>query len=433
MSYTFDSASGELTWTANAAGIAHYKSVLKSYKSRDIKIALTMWHWDLPLAIEEAAAASTSEDCRGTSAWLCFNLVSTAFADYAKLLMENFADDVTYWITVNEPLTIVENGYAGSGPHAPGRCSDRASCFTGDDLTEPYLAAKALILAHAQAFRAWEAAGKPGVACGATLNGDFRVAYDASNPSDVAAAERDMEWQAAIFADPIHFGTWPSSIEAAVGARLADKGWAWTAEEVTLVNGTHDGHFFMNTYTSGFTRAGVDGGCGWNCDKAADTSAYDFDTGAPIGTPSSNGWLFNYGPGIGELMTWYNSRYPGLSFIVTENGWGNATAVNLKDDLMDYERCEYYRAYIGNMSSYAAKNSIPVVAYFAWSLMDNYEWADGFSTRFGLTYVDFDTQVRTPKLSAKWFKAHVNTMAALPTDGKPLPSCDSAHLLSVMT
>ena len=176
MNYTFDNVSGELNWTANSAGIAHYKSVLESYKSRDVKVALTMWHWDLPLAIEEAAAAINSENCRGSSAWLCFKLVRTAFADYAKLLMENFADDVTYWITLNEPLTIVENGYAGSGPHAPGRCGDRASCFAGDDLTEPYLAAKGLILAHAQAFRAWEAAGKPGVACGATLNGDFRVA-----------------------------------------------------------------------------------------------------------------------------------------------------------------------------------------------------------------------------------------------------------------
>jgi hypothetical protein len=78
----------------------------------------------------------------------------------------------------------------------------------------------------------------------------------------VKAAERLVEWQAAIFADPIHFGRWPASIEEVVGERLADKGWAWTAEEVLLVNGTHDGHFFMNHYTSSWARAWADEGCG---------------------------------------------------------------------------------------------------------------------------------------------------------------------------
>jgi beta-glucosidase len=298
------------------------------------------------------------------------------------------------------------------------------------------LAAKGLILAHAEAFRAWESAGRPGDGCGITLNGDARLPYNASDPADVAAAERALEWQACLFADPIHFGRWPSSIDAAVGERLAAAGggWALTAEEVALVNGTHDGQFFMNTYTSGWTKAGVDAGCGWNCDAAADSSAYDFKTGEPIGTPSSNGWLFNYGPGIGELMTFYNGRYPGLAFIVTENGWGNATAATVEEDLLDYERCGYFRDYIGNMSAYAAKNDIDVAAYFAWSLMDNYEWADGFTTRFGLTYVDYDSQVRTPKLSAAWFQEHVNTLKALPTDGQPLPACEdvaAAHLLRV--
>ena len=227
MTYIFDEESMQLKSTPNPDGIAHYMKVLSEYQAQDIKVACTMWHWDLPLAIEEAAAAffaSNSSDCRGGSAWLCFDLVSRAFADYAKVLMQNFSEQCSYWITLNEPLTIVMNGYAGSAPHAPGRCGDRSVCYDGNDLTEPYLATKGLILAHAQAFRAWENAGKPGLGCGITLNGDFRVPYDASNQDDVAAAERDMEWQAAIFADPIHFGKWPASIDVAVSERLADLG-----------------------------------------------------------------------------------------------------------------------------------------------------------------------------------------------------------------
>lgn len=425
MTYTYDRDRDELSWTPNEKGIAHYKSVFREYAERGIEIALTMWHWDLPLAIEEAAALSSSQRCFGDSAWLCHDLVTRAFGEYASLLMKHFADDVTYWITLNEPLTIIGNAYCGIGVHAPGRCSDRTRCYEGDDAVEPYVAAKGLLLAHAAAFRAWQDAGSPGRSCGVTLNGDFRVPF---TDADVDAANRDMEYQVAIFADPIYFGRWPPSIDDKVRTRLADKGWAWTEDEVKLVNQTHDGRFFMNTYTAAYAREGTDAGCGYFCDRAVESSPYDFETGEPIGTPSSNGWLYAYGPALGQLMSWYNERYPGLRFVVTENGWGNATSTRVEDDLMDLERCEYYRSYIGNMSMFAARNNIDVEAYFAWSLMDNYEWADGFTTRFGLTYVDYESQTRTPKLSSRWFQEHVTSLTSLPTDGRPLPPCDSDRL-----
>jgi len=182
----------------------------------------------------------------------------------------------------------------------------------------------------------------------------------------------------------------------------------------------------MNSYTSNFAQAAADTGCGWACDAAASSSGYSFTTGAPIGTPSSNGWLYNYGTGIKRLIEWYNGRYPGATFIVTENGWGNQSQTPA-EDIADMERCNFYRDYIGNVSA-AHANGAKVGAYFAWSLMDNYEWADGFSTRFGLTYVDYSTMVRTPKLSAAWFKKHVTPLASLPTDGQPLPPCDPALL-----
>ena len=181
----------------------------------------------------------------------------------------------------------------------------------------------------------------------------------------------------------------------------------------------------MSTYVLAY-HALFDLSSGFNCDAAAKQSAYHFRTKQPIGTPSSNGWLYNYGPVLGILMTFYHNRYPGQSFIVTENGWGDKTAATVESDLLDYERCSYYRDYIGNMSAYAGMNGIRVVGYYAWSLMDNYEWADGFKTRFGITHVDFKTQVRTPKLSAKWFQEHVTTLTELPTDGKPLPACGAA-------
>jgi len=413
-------------WDRNQEGIAHYKRVLSAYASRGVSIALTMFHWDLPLPLEDHAATSAN-----SSVWLQ-PWISAAFEEYAQLLLSEFSPSqygVKWWITINEPLTIVANGYAGSGPHAPGRCSDRSSCWAGDDLVEPYVAAKNLLLAHGKAFKAWQRGGSPGLGCGITLNGDWREPFTASS-ADVDAATRSLEWQAPLFADPIHFGHWTPSIEKAVGGRLAaatDGRWAWTAEEKAVVHGSHDGHFFMNTYTSSFAQHGPDKGCGWSCDAGAETSGYNFTSHVAIGTPSSNGWLYNFGEGIGKLITWYHERYANTSFIVTENGWGNASTTE-SADVLDYERCNYYRDYIGNMSQSAAAGA-KVDAYFAWSLMDNYEWADGFSTRFGLTYVDYESQKRTPKLSARWFTKHVTPMKHLPVDGKPFPPCDAPDLV----
>merc|ERR1719387_1920324 len=133
-----------------------------------------MFHWDLPLAIEEYAA---TKPC--VSAWLCLDIIPELFAVYADLLFSEYGHLGDWWITINEPLTIVSNGYA-SGAHAPGRCGDRDKCWAGDASTEPYIATKAMVLAHARAFRLWEKHGRPGFGCGITLNADFRIPFTSS-------------------------------------------------------------------------------------------------------------------------------------------------------------------------------------------------------------------------------------------------------------
>merc|ERR1712113_432897 len=190
----------------------------------------------------------------------------------------------------------------------------------------------------------------------------------------------------------------------------------------------------MNSYTTNFARALSQGhprDCGFGCDSLADTSGYNFTSNVPIGTPSSNGWLFNYGPGLAQLVAWYNRRYPGLKYVITENGWGTAAA-SREVDMMDTERCNYYRDYIGNLSAGAVKDKYQVAAYTAWSVMDNYEWADGYRTRFGMVYVDYQTMDRFPKMSYKWFQKYVTPLKHLPTDGMPLPSCDVDELTKVV-
>jgi beta-glucosidase len=204
----------------------------------------------------------------------------------------------------------------------------------------------------------------------------------------------------AIFADPIFLGKWPEAVRAGAGANLPPLD--------PKINGSHCGLYFQNHYTTHYTWAPsnnakygagaglVAGGFFATADYAS--SGYDPRAGsgggppAPIGLPSTNGWLFDFPPGLPRTQSWLHGRYPAARFVVTESGWGNA-ATSPAEDERDLVRCNYYRSYIGNMSKNAAENGISVLGFFAWSVMDNYEWADGFSTRFGMTYVDYDTQV----------------------------------------
>lgn len=418
---TYRRENNSLVRVPNEAGIAHYKKVLQAYTSRGVSVALTIFHWDLPLILEEEAA---SREC--SSYWLCHDLVQETFIQYAELLIQEYSPYVDWWITINEPLTIITAGYS-SGGMAPGRCSDRDACYAGNSSVEPYVAAKGLLLGHAAAFNAWVAGGRPGQGCGMTLNCDMMLPSDPSSDADKAAAQRKLEWSVGIFADVIHFGRWPQSVQMGAAGRIP----TWTAEEIARVNGSHDKYFFMNSYTTNFVKAQSDaeaGDCGFGCDAKAASSGYSFVTGEPIGTPSSNGWLFNYGPGLGELVAWYNRRYPGLEYVITENGWGTE-AKSKQDDLVDTERCNFYRDYLGNLSAAAMREGYKVAAYTAWSLMDNLEWADGYSTRFGMVYVDFKTMERTPKMSYRWLQKYVTNMTELPKDGKPFPPCDATELM----
>ena len=411
-------AAGEFV-SVNEAGLAHYSEVVASFRKKGVLIALTMFHWDLPLVFEEKAHREGSE-----SAWLSREgWLQDEFKRYAELLYSRFSDDIAYWITLNEPLTIVQNGYSGAGNHAPGRCSDRNACYAGDDAVEPYIAAKNLILAHAAMFEAWNDAGKPGSGCGITLNGDGCVPFTAK---DEAAATRCLEFQIPLFYDPIFYGKWPDSVNNAVQSRPIQN-WDWTQKELDIVKGSHDSkHFFTNTYTSRFVQ-NVENARGWSfgSDPVALQSGYNFTSGAPIGTPSSNGWLFNYGKGIRTLLNWYDDRYPNRTFIVTENGWGNATQKTINQDLDDTERCLYYRDYVTNVSAAVVDDDLSVAAYFAWSVLDNFEWADGYSTRFGLVYVDYHTQLRTPKNSARYFQNFITNATDIAQLRHLLPPSDT--------
>lgn len=446
----------------NQAGIDHYTKILTTLKQASVRASVTMWHWDTPLALEEWAIITQCSETnphveeQTGSAWLC-PAISDFFAAYAQVCLTAFDSLVDYWVTLNEPLTVVQVGYAGPG-HAPGRCKDRSKCWNGDESIEPYYAVKNMMLAHAKALRL---EGAPVSKMGFAANGDWKEPIS-SCIADQQAAVNAMVWQMSLFWDLLSTGDWSPEIKAKVPApRLP----VLRLDEIALLKGAHGSIYFQNFYTSGYVWATSDvvsADCAQpNADwrEAATTPGYGTDgrykgdsknplTGASIGALApGSAWLYFTPVGFPKMQRWLNHRYQALnlSFIVTENGWGGSYAT--KDQAVnDIQRCEYYKQYIGNMSSFPGLDYGPnspiqlsldranVIGYFAWSLMDNYEWGDGYSQRFGITYVEYCgtrndqtcNQTRIPKLSATWF-SHVLKLPQfksldLSTWG-PMPPC----------
>ena len=201
----------------NTAGVEHYRRVLRELNSAGVDVALTMWHWDTPLVLENRAFNDQSCTVPGGhtgSFWLCDSAASY-FEKYVKVLLDEFAPLIKFWITLNEPLTgnalsspplsvsvclsvclflclglclprlnkpftVIQNGYSGTSPHAPGRCSNRTLCFDGNDQVEPFHAAHNMLRAHAAAFRIWNTSTtkRSDSVCGITLNGDYALPLD---------------------------------------------------------------------------------------------------------------------------------------------------------------------------------------------------------------------------------------------------------------
>lgn len=380
----------------NKEGVEFYNKLINTLISKGIEPFVTLYHWDLPQALEDKYEG-----------WLDERSVA-AFSRYAEVCFLNFGDRVKNWLTFNEPLTFVGLGYA-YGIHAPGRCSDRSRCAKGNSGTEPYIVAHNVLKAHGRAvaiYRELKQAtdkildGKIGI----TLNVDWAEPLTNSQ-ADKDAAERLLQFNLAWFADPVFFGKYPDVMVQNVGGRLP----SFTAEESALIKGSWD-FFGLNHYTSkyaaqpnwGFSPGSYDGDT-W---VATTTTG---SNGKPIGVRADSEWLYVVPWGFRSLLNWVAERYGNPGIFVTENGCDvpDESSLPLDKALKDDFRVDFYKEYIGNMSL-AIEDGVDVRGYFAWSLLDNFEWADGYSKRFGLHYVDYkDGLKRYAKDSAKWYKQHI--------------------------
>ncbi len=353
------------TGQVNAAGLGFYDRLVDGLLEAGIVPYATLYHWDLPQAQEDAGG------------WPSRGIVD-AYVSYVDVVTRHLGDRVQNWMTFNEPWVFGYLGY-GDGTHAPGRTS----------WSDFLAAAHHTLLAHSQAVPVIRA-NSPQADVGIVFNLTWSDAATDSAP-DIAAREREMGFFNRWYLDPLYKGEYPADMLAWYDAAgvLPD---VIQPGDMDIIKGAPD-FIGINFYTRSVKRHDEDGGLLKSADVRQD--AEHTEMGWEV-TPES----------IYNLITWTHQHYaPGRIFI-TENGAAFRDEVTTDADgtptVHDPRRMAFYQAYITNVHR-AITEGAPVRGYFAWSLMDNFEWALGYDRRFGITYVDYDTQERILKDSGKWY------------------------------
>ncbi|KAG0486008.1 hypothetical protein HPP92_008103 [Vanilla planifolia] len=344
-----------------------------------------LYHYDLPEALEQRYNGLLSKN------------VVTDYANYAEFCFKTFGDRVKNWFTFNEPRVVASLGY-DDGIFAPARCTNCAA--GGNSATEPYIVAHNLILSHAAAVKSYRDKYQ------ATQRGRIGILLDfvwyeplTNSTVDEAAAERSRDFHLGWFLYPITYGEYPTSMQEIVKERLP----VFTPEEIKMVKGSID-YVGINQYTAYYmydphipnqkpTRYQLD----WNAGFAFERN------GVPIGPRAYSQWLYIVPWGMYKAVTYVKEKYSNPTIILSENGMDDPGNLTLPAGLHDTTRLNYYKSYLSELKR-AIDDGATVIGYFAWSLLDNFEWKLGYTSRFGIVYVDFKTLKRYPKMSAYWFR-----------------------------
>ncbi len=361
----------------NQEGIQFYSDLIDELLKYNITPWITLYHWDLPLALH------TEKD-----GWLNPE-IADFFAKYADICFEHFGDRVQHWITLNEPWVVSILGYC-EGLFAPGRKSD----------DEPYVVAHQLLRAHGKAVKLYREKyqAKQNGQIGITNNCDWREPLTDSQ-EDKDAAQRSLEFFMGWFADPIYLGDYPKVMRDRLGDRLP----VFTEEDKKMILGSSD-FFGLNHYTGSYaSNASPDAPVENNvpANSGVFKDQYVHLSADPEWKTTYMDWAI-IPWGFRKLLEWISDRYGNPPLYITENGCALDDTLE-NGEVKDTVRKEYLESYMA-ASKKAIDNGVNLKGYFVWSLMDNFEWAAGYSKRFGIHYVDYETLERTPKNSAKWYK-----------------------------
>jgi beta-glucosidase len=349
----------EGTGKVNPRGLDHYERLVDELRASGIEPMVTLHHWDLPAALDDRGGWLNPD----SAGW---------FAEYARAVFRRLDDRVGLWATLNEPWVVADGGFL-HGALAPGHRS----------LFEAPRASHNLLRAHAAAVGAYRAEGRHRIGLVVNLEPKHPAS---SSEEDVAAALRADAYMNRQYLDPALLGRYPGELRQVFG-----EAWpSWPPDEVAALRAPID-FLGVNYYTRSVTRA--DAGS-WPV-RAAPVR----QDGA---TYTETGWEV-YARGLEETLSWVKQRYGDLPLYVTENGAAfpdppQSPAGGLDDAL----RVAYLREHLRALR-HAIAAGCDVRGYFVWSLLDNLEWALGFSKRFGIVHVDFASQRRTPKRSARYY------------------------------
>ncbi|XP_071688706.1 LOW QUALITY PROTEIN: strictosidine-O-beta-D-glucosidase-like [Rutidosis leptorrhynchoides] len=389
---------GKVSMGTSTEGINHYNKLIDELLANGIQPFVTLFHWDLPNALEEEYMGFLSSK------------IVDDFVNYADICFWEFGDRVKNWVTINEPCEFTVSGYV-AGRWAPGRGGDNED---GDPQTEPYTVAYNLLNCHAAAYRKYCEGykdiqkGKVGI----TLNSNYFQPYN--GPSDVQAVKYAFDFQLGWFLEPLTKGNWPESMLTFAQTPTSDypNGRVlptFSSDQLTKLINSYD-FLGINYYTSNYARLPTSSdklSLGYSTDCHYVASGQDPD-GNNIGEPSYEGsWIYLCPQQLTELLVYIKETYKVTTEIfITENGSSdeNDAGKTYEQVRNDTYRMNYIKEHLKAIRN-AREKQVNVMGYFVWSFMDSFEWSAGYSVRFGLIYVDYlkDLQ-RYPKNSALWYK-----------------------------
>ena len=373
--------------SANPAGLAHYSRLVDTLLERGITPMVTLYHWDLPQALQDKGGWAARDSAE-------------LFADYAGIVAGALGDRVDRWITINEPWVIANMGYRW-GQHAPGIRDEGHAVATTHHL----------LLAHGRAAAAVRAATPAGTGAartqvGITLNMTHVYPADPASAGDrELAADIDAEING-VFLSPLIDGSYPARLGAGhvPGPQIVRDGDFATIQAPIDFLGVN--YYFPHVVAIRedgiFRRGDTPMGRGFAVFVRPDR--------LPV---TAMDWIVQP-DGLYDLLIRLRDDAPGLPLYITENGAAGHDCVNPDGTIEDTERIDYLRGHL-RAAHRALTAGTDLRGYFAWSLMDNFEWAHGYSQRFGLIFVDYGTQRRIPKRSAGWF-ADVAGNNSIPAD-----------------
>jgi beta-glucosidase len=351
----------------NPKGLDFYLRLADALNAAGLEPCATLHHWDLPVALDDQGGWANRDSAR----W---------FADYAHVLFQAMGGRVRHWATLNEPWVIVHEGYV-LGTHAPGLRS----------LEQAPLAAHNLLRGHALAVQAFRADGQGQIGLVVNLEPKYTAT---DSPEDRAAMARAHAYMNRRFLDPVFLGAYPEEL-----ADIFGRHWPrFPEEDLRLIQEPID-FLGINYYSRSVVRHDPGEALMQAARVRQDAEEH-----------TEMDWEV-FPEGLKSCLLWVQRRYGEIPLYVTENGAAFADPLPANGRVADPRRVDYLRRHLLAAQAALAEGA-KLKGYFAWSLLDNFEWAFGYSKRFGLVHVDFATGARTPKDSALFYRRVIESRGA---------------------